>query len=170
MASPNTTSDDRQGHFLVATSDLVAYIRVVGLGTMNNTISLKQFLEHLQERGFHRFVFDLSECSGFDSTFMGILLGLALGQISVVVVNANRAQKKLLSEVGIHRVIRLCEDRMPPPDVTLKRLEFSPVDHRTRTRTMLEAHENLVSLDEKNRQKFGVFLDLLRGELGETSP
>lgn len=136
---------------------------------MNNSISFKQLLDRLRERGFRRFVFDLSECEGFDSTFMGILLGLALGDGRVVIVNPSAQQRDLLSEVGIHRVVELCDRPIRPPDVDLEDLDTAPVDPRERVREMLVVHENLVRHDPRNREKFGGFLEALRRELGEES-
>ena len=154
----------------MATTDEVVYARVVGLGTMNNSFSFKQFLEHLREKGFRKFVFDLSDCRGFDSTFMGILLGIALGHANVVLVNLKSELRSLLSEVGIHRVVQLCDEPVPLPDVTLRKLEPKAVDVQSRFRHILTAHENLVRLDPRNQRKFGAFLQILRKELGENSP
>jgi hypothetical protein len=167
MASSSPPIEPSQGHFLVATTDEVAYARVVGLGTMNNTLSLKVLLEQLQGKGLQTFVFDLSECSGFDSTFMGVLLSIALGQSEVLVVNSSSKHRKLLEEVGIHRVIKLCDEPLDLPDVTLQKVESSPLDSRSRIRHIVAAHESLVKLDEKNERKFGTFLELLRAELEE---
>lgn len=153
----------------MATSDDIVFARVVGLGTMNNCVSFKQFLDHLKERGFGKFVFDLSDCEGFDSTFMGILLGLALGRASVVLVNLKIAHRKLLSDVGIHRVVQLCEEPVSLPDVDLKKLESRPVETSSRLGHVLAAHENLVRLDRRNQEKFGAFVAILREELGDGS-
>jgi hypothetical protein len=155
------------GHFLVAASDGAVYTRVIGLGTMNNSIAYKQFLDRLQREGYRRFIFDLSQCEGFDSTFMGILLGVALGGGSVVVVNAGAPHRRLLGEVGIHRVVRLCEEPVELPVIDLQRLEEGPVDPGVRLRTLRAAHENLAELDTSNQEKFALFLEELRRELGE---
>ncbi len=158
------------GHFLVASNDEVVFARVIGLGTMNNTVSLKQFLDGQRERGFRKFVFDLSKCDGFDSTFMGILLGIALREASVILVNLKNPQRKLLTDVGIHRVVKVCKSSVSFPDVSMQKLESQRVETRTRLQNMIEAHDNLVQVDPRNQAKFGAFLETLRQELGEGSP
>jgi hypothetical protein len=153
----------------MATTPEVVYSRVVGLGTMNNSVSFKQFLDHLRHKGYRKFVFDLADCEGFDSTFMGILLGLALGEAKVVLVNAKGHHRKLLGDVGIHRLVQLCDGQVTMPAISLKRLEPRPVDQDVRLRLILEAHENLTRLDRRNQEKFENFLKALRLELGENS-
>ncbi len=159
------SSKSSQGHFLVATSDDVVLTRVVGLGTMNNSIAFQQFVEHLREKNYRTYVFDLSECEGFDSTFMGIVLGVSLARRRVVVVNATPAHRKILTEVGIDRVVRLIDDGLSLPAIPYQKLEQKAAGSEERIRMILEAHENLVRSDERNEQAFGGFLRALRGEL-----
>lgn len=52
-------------------------LRVVGLGNMQTAPALAAFAEGEQADGCRRFIFDLVECRGFDSTFMGCMVGLA---------------------------------------------------------------------------------------------
>lgn len=56
-------------------SDLVV-IRVIGKGTMLTAPALADFAEQQRKTGFSRFVFDLQRCSGLDSTFMGVMVGM----------------------------------------------------------------------------------------------
>lgn len=56
-------------------SDLVL-IRVIGAGNMLNAPALAEFSDEQRRAGFKRFVFDLERCTGLDSTFMGVMVGL----------------------------------------------------------------------------------------------
>ena len=145
------------------------YARVMGLGTMTNSVPFKQFLDGARGKGYRKFVVDLSACTGFDSTFMGILLGLALGEAVVVLVNVREEHRRLLQEVGLHRLVELCPGPMALPDVATARLEEGTVKSEARIRVMLEAHEDLVRFDPRNEQKFGAFVAALRSELGSGS-
>ncbi len=51
-------------------------IRVVGSGNLLLAPSLQEFFEEERHAGFRRFVFDLGECRGMDSTFMGCMVGM----------------------------------------------------------------------------------------------
>ncbi len=172
-----------QGHYLVAASEDSIYVRVVGLATMTNSARLQDVLDDVHRRGVRRFIFDLENCSGFDSTFMGILVGVAQGgsngsarngdgdgngngEASVILVNAAPNHSRLLSGVGIDRMVHLHPGmvRFPGPDP--EKLEDEPVDPLRRIRSMVSAHENLIRLGGANVEKFGAMLDALKRELG----
>src|SRR4026208_962578 len=94
-----------QGHYLVAASQESFYVRVVGLATMNNSVSLQEVLADLPRQGFRRFLFSLASCTGLDSTFMGIVLGVAHAELplsaapgaelAVVLINAREDHVRL---------------------------------------------------------------------------
>ncbi len=179
-----------QGHYLIARSLEELYIRVVGLASMTNCVRLQEVLEEMHAQGCRRFIFDLDGCSGFDSTFMGLLLGIALkggarngngskeakpapapgapplaNGTTVVVVNSTAAHSKLLSDVGIDRVVRFHREPVRVPESMLLPLDDRPVEPLRRIRSMIAAHENLVRLGGGNVEKFGEMLDVLKREL-----
>jgi len=173
------------GHYMVAAASDTFYVRVVGLASMNNSARLQEVTEKLEGQGFRRLVFDLADCAGFDSTFMGILLGAALGSSRmaaepsvpepaagspVVLVNANREHRRLLAEVGVDRVVRLHPEPIDFPPVELRRLDDRPADPASRIQSIVAAHENLVRLGGRNAEKFGALLKELKRELGGDAP
>jgi anti-anti-sigma regulatory factor len=166
-----------QGHYLLAASGKTAYVRVVGLATMNNSAPLEEVLEDLHRHGCDQFIFDLSSCTGFDSTFMGLLVGLARREPaepggpaaggSVVLVNSSEVHRRLLAEVGLDRVVRLRSEPIDFPAVELRRVDGAHVDPRLRIRSIVAAHENLVRLGGANIEKFSALLECLKRELDE---
>src|ERR1041385_1778449 len=118
-----------QGHYLVASTRESFYVRVMGLATMTNSVPLQEALEDGLRRGMRRFVFDLEGCSGFDSTFMGLLLGVARGaegegsSPAVLLVNASADHARLLAGVGIDRLVQLHPAPVRFPDLELRKLE-----------------------------------------------
>ena len=105
-----------------------------------------------------------------DSTFMGILLGISREAKLVVLVNTLEEHSRILSEVGIDRMVHLCDSPVELPAIELQRLESRAVSHDERQRVVLNAHENLVRLDSRNEEEFGQFVNLLRRELGDETP
>ena len=67
---------------------------------MNNSVAFQQFANHLLAQGYPKFIFDLASCDGFDSTFMGIVLGIRQAGRLVVIVNTSAMHRKTLGEVG----------------------------------------------------------------------
>lgn len=160
-----------RGHVLATHNDAVVYCRVVGLGNMNNCAAFQTYSQRMRDEGYCEFVLDFSSCHGLDSTFLGILLGIVIGdrksRAHVVVVNANPSVRRILGEVGIDRLLDVCPQEMELPEVPLKRLEDEARSPRARIGMILQAHENLCQIDNSNQDRFGRFLELLRGELAE---
>jgi len=58
-----------------AGKDLVV-IRLIGRGTMLNAPALQDFSDEQRKAGFLHFLFDFERCTGLDSTFMGVMVGM----------------------------------------------------------------------------------------------
>jgi anti-anti-sigma regulatory factor len=159
------------GVFRIARSGDAVYVRVVGLATMQNSTTFKEFADRMQADGYRRFVVDLAECRGVDSTFMGLLLGLACGggerRDALVIVNANAHCRKQLESIGLHRLLKIqAEPADLPKDLALHELpeaEASPVQ---RLKLIMKAHQDLIAIDKKNEEKFGAFLRDIAKNLG----
>ncbi len=82
-------------------------------------------------------------------------------------VNAREEHIRLLTEVGLHRMVKVRREPVEFPPVDLKRLEERPLDPRSRIRAIIAAHENLVRLGGPNIEKFGKILETLKREFGE---
>ena len=162
-----------RGHVLATFDDSIVYCRVVGIGNMNNCAPFQDFSCRLQEQGYHEFVLDLSQCEGLDSTFLGILLGIALGnqgvRCKVVVVNANDSIQRILTEVGIDRLLEVFGEPMQLPHIPMRRLDEVPGNDSDRITMILQAHENLCRLEGSNQERFGNFIKILRTELEGTN-
>lgn len=160
--------------FAAARSDEAVYVRIHGLGSMTNAPTLEAFTSQQLEQGARHLVFDFAECSGVDSTFMGLLLTLsnelrerhATGG-GVVLINVDEHARKQLSSVGVDAFVTLKEGATRLPDkLTLTTLELVPTSDRERLKLMLRAHKELVAADARNKAKFGAFLEAIVAELG----
>lgn len=61
----------------VARGPGVVVVRVIGVGNLRLAPALGELVETEMEAGYRRFVLDLAQCRGLDSTFMGCMVGLA---------------------------------------------------------------------------------------------
>ncbi|MGE3962978.1 MAG: STAS domain-containing protein [Planctomycetota bacterium] len=158
-----------RGYVMATRDQSVVYCRVVGVGNMNNCTAFQIFTERMFAAGYREFVVDFSTCHGLDSTFLGVLLGIALGDrktgAHVVVVNASHGLRKALHEVGIDRLLDICPEVVDPPEVPLCRLEVEQENPKRRIGVIVRAHEDLCSIDAANESRFGRFLELMRAEL-----
>ncbi len=158
-----------KGHVLATCDEHIVYCRIVGYGNMNNCAPFQESSQQLQEQGYREFILDFSRCEGLDSTFLGILLGMAVGlddePAKVVVVNAGDSIRKILTEVGIDRLIEICREKVTLPDIPMRRLQAMETGREARVTMILQAHENLCRIHPDNQARFGRFVKTLRQEL-----
>lgn len=162
--------------FLVARSRSALYVRIQGLGSMHTAPTLEAFAESEIESGARQLVMDLRECSGVDSTFMGLLLTLANKLRSLqngtpggcVLINVDAHAQKQLSSVGVDAFVSIKDGETElPEELRLTELAVVEAGERERMKLMVRAHKELVAADARNKAKFGAFLEGILAELGE---
>jgi anti-sigma B factor antagonist len=154
----------------------MVWVRVIGRGTFQNSGGFKSYARKLIGKGYAHFSVDLSECDLMDSTFMGMLTGLALhlkeeGRGSLQVVGANPRNAGLLSNLGLDQIfVVFPEGDSNAPQCPANRLTDQQAELTSSpagAREMLEAHQNLVEADMTNAARFRDVLELLEKEADE---
>lgn len=156
---------------LVACSDQTGFIRVIGKGSFKNAKLLKTFCEESRKSGVNRFVIDLQQCKHMDSTFMGVLAGLATFQKkdhleAPKLVHLSARNRELLETLGLDKILNLASKNDESVDADFETLDtLSDEDKRESAQVMLEAHENLIEADSRNANKFQDVVKFLRHKL-----
>ncbi len=156
--------------------DEVLVIRVIGRGNHQNSLALKEAVAANTNAGRPpRCIIDLGECPTMDSTFMGVLAGIAIRQqktlgTKVIIVNAQEHTRSLLQNLGLKFIldIRVPGDRAGVPESEAHK--FSPVaepeaDKIERIVLMIEAHEKLIDASGENEAQFKGVLQSLKDSL-----
>lgn len=165
----------------VAISGQYALVKVEGRGSFKISASLKQFGDTVILNHLPLMLVDMMQCIGMDSTFMGVLAGVATrlkahgGKIALV--NCSPRTKGLLSTLGLDQLIATFEVGHTPEQfqaILQGRLPREALEagscHDTETvRTMLAAHQNLVDLVPENLPQFKDVLIFLRDEVNRKS-
>lgn len=155
--------------FLVDAYATPVLVRIEGRASFANSGGLRDFFAAMFKHGRKSFVVDFLNCTGMDSTFLGVLAGAALelrrqqppGTLTLVRVAERNLE--LLRNLGLHRLATVEAGDFP--------MGFhggnTGLDTRARSeiesaRLMLEAHENLVAADQANAAKFQDVLAFLR--------
>jgi len=136
-------------------------IRIEGRASFLNSACLREFVSQMLKSGKTRFVIDFLRCSSMDSTFLGVLAGVALElrkcspKGSLVLTRMGQRNLELIRNLGLHKLLAVDvseagvnAEACKTPLVSGERGELE------NARLVLEAHENLVSADETNRVKF----------------
>lgn len=146
----------------VAVTDQVALVRISGRASFNCSVDFKSLVYELRDRGYRKYVLDLSECPIMDSTFLGVLAGFGLklaespGEKSTVtLLNPNQRILALLDNLGVAHLFCGVQGKDP---LSEKCKEAPTADGKPSkvetTRTCLEAHQTLMNLNPANIPKF----------------
>ncbi len=155
-------------------------VRIDGRACFQNSMCLRDFISEMLARGKTRFVLDFQNCTSMDSTFLGVLAGAALElrktskDASLVVTRVGQRNLELMRNLGLHRLLAVDAGdapanaaatpatSAPANDTGLECKQPSEIEN---ARHVLEAHENLVKVDESNRTKFQDVLAFLRNRV-----
>jgi len=156
--------------FLVDGYSEPAILKVNGRASYTNCAPVGKFFNQMIKEKKKNVVVDFADCTGMDSTFLGILAGAALelkkmdppGSLNLCRLGGRNLD--LVKNLGLHKLLRVDdgdfemhfdEDGSHGLD-TLDRNEIA------NAKTILRAHENLVAADEGNIKKFQDVLAFLK--------
>jgi len=179
--------------FVDAHADPVV-MRIEGRASFQNSGCLRDFVTEMLAQGRTRLVIDFQHCTSMDSTFLGILAGVALqlrkgstggtvgqgaGAASevgggrgietmqpLILARVGQRNLELIRNLGIHRLMTVDSgDFKMSFDKCARPLTQQEQDELSNARMALEAHENLVAADESNRSKFQDVLSFLKNRV-----
>ncbi|HKJ91089.1 MAG TPA: STAS domain-containing protein [Oceanipulchritudo sp.] len=163
--------------FLVNPYEDPVVVKINGKASFLNSSPVKDLFDRLAEQGKRRFVVDFQNCSGMDSTFLGILAGLGIRLMkmepkgSVVLCRLGERNRELVRNLGLHRLLILDEGDAPASVVEGDKLEAVEKEARLseveNARMVLQAHENLVEIDASNKTKFQDVIAFLKNQVEE---
>lgn len=154
-----------------ATGDPVV-LRIDGRASYLTSAPVNQLFSHLLDQGRVKFLIDFRRCAGMDSTFMGILAGAAMkikreypeGYLELC--NLNTRNMELVKNLGLHRILTIDssmgegDGEENDPDDGFESLPNQTVE----SKSILEAHRNLIDVDRSNAPKFQDVIKFLEKE------
>jgi len=159
---------------LVSSSEGVAWAKLTGKASFENSSDLKSFFTNMIKCGYYELVLDLKECPLMDSTFMGMLTSIAqklveAGRGNLHIINLNERNMELLSNLGIDQLFAINPNLTDLPalpahdvEIPLASTEQSKADY---ARIMYEAHQALSDISPDNASKFKDVLEYLRQDI-----
>lgn len=141
----------------------VAVIRIVGRCSFQNSAYLEKAVEICEREAPNRcYVLDLERCESMDSTFLGVLAGLALRQRrrqcgNLIAVNVSGQIRRAMSLLGLTHVMELRESHPAVGEgEALTVTESSKLDMQRADQVahMIEAHQKLIEVDSGNEVRF----------------
>lgn len=164
--------ESQQPTFLISAYSDPVIIKINGKANYLNCDSFREFIEKTVDQGNSHIVLDFKNCTGVDSTFLGILIGTALElrkQIPVgilILCNLGKHNHDLVYNLGLQSILTIDEDlqNIIDDDEEEKFSELKNVKVSD-AREVLKAHENLVQADKKNSAKFQDVITFLKNQV-----
>ncbi len=173
----NVASSDAD-KLLVSVDGTQAWVRPVGRATFKLAPALKRFCLSVISKGCREILFDMGACTTLDSTFMGVLAGIAIwpvGQgeqrVRTVLVNLNPRTRTMISSLGLECVVTCYNEGEAPEFVPTKAVQEGVVadageeSQAEKLATMKQAHLDLIEADKANRARFCDVLTYLDEEI-----
>lgn len=163
-------SSDVQTVFLVDGYSDPAILKINGRASYTNCAPVGTFFNQMVKNKKENIVVDFADCTGMDSTFLGILAGAALQSKKmdppsfITLCRLGTRNLELVRNLGLHRILRVdsgdfdmtFDDKGDAGLNTLDRTEIA------NAKTILKAHEDLVAADAGNLKKFQDVLAYLK--------
>ncbi len=148
-----------------ATEDGVCHIRLTGRITFTMSRRFDAFIEDAISQALSDIIIDLRKTEHIDSTMLGLLAKIARRFIAhhhrkPTLLSTREDINILLDNMGFDAAFDIC----PNTDAVPFYLEDIPLLDRTVPipETLLEAHGELIDLDERNADRFGTTVETLR--------
>lgn len=140
-----------------------ACVKIAGRANFTFSPDFKTLLAELIQKGYGRFVIELSECVLMDSTFLGVLAGYGIklnrnslsANGGIELSNPNARVTELLENLGVLPLFKIVDgDPHLPGDVSVQTPAPINPSHEEITRTSLEAHQALMAANPDNVPRF----------------
>jgi anti-anti-sigma regulatory factor len=157
---------------LIAVAETTVYLKPVGRANIHVSASFKSAAAELQNRGFRRFILDLSECEMMDSTFLGLISAWASQgrepggrerPLLIELRNPNARILTLLEDLGVKHLFNIGETEKP--SVHYQTAPAPSVSREALSQTSLEAHQTLMAIHPANIPKFKDVVAFLKDDL-----
>lgn len=144
-------------------------VRIDGRACFQNSACLRDFITEMLRQGMLCFVLDFQSCASMDSTFLGCWpaprsnCAIRCPSAASRLARVGQRNLELIRNLGLHRLLTVDAGDFSMSfnkcDTALLCANKTKLQH---ARLVLEAHENLVSVDEANRAKFQDVLSFMK--------
>lgn len=142
-----------------------ACVKIAGRANFTFSPDFKALLSGLNQKGYNRFVMDLTDCVLMDSTFLGVLAGFGMkansnetgmpGCCEIELHHPSPRVAELLENLGVLHLFKITDGALQlPQDAQAQVPESTNPTHEEITRTSLEAHQTLMAAHPDNVARF----------------
>jgi len=160
---------EKQNIIQVAVDGNSSHVKVFGRATFGIAPDFKNFVERQMENKKQKVFVDLEECESMDSTFIGVITSLTIkysqkGIPHLTLLKLSEHLIKILKTLGLLNVLSISNSKSAK-EISFEEVKKADNSKKEIALTMLEAHEMLSSLNDKNELEFKNVVDYLQKEV-----
>ncbi len=147
-------------------------LKISGRVSYLNALPVNDFFKRMEKLDKRNFVLDFAKCTSMDSTFLGIVVGAALRVRkkdppgSFVLCRLGTRNLESVRNLGLHRIASVDAGDFPMEyESSGQCLETSKNGEIENAKLVLQAHENLIEIDEKNKSRFQDVVAYLKNQV-----
>ena len=150
---------NKDSSYQVCTSNEDVYVCIKNRASYLNCAPFRKFIKNMISEGCSKFIIDFQHCSGADSTFLGILVGLALelrkssNNDCLNLVNLSGRNLETVQNLGIHKIANVSSALINNVK-QLEELKGESENPSESSEEIYKAHKTLLELNEKNSKIF----------------
>lgn len=170
------SNDTANTTFLVdAYSDPIC-LKIKGRATYLNCGPINDFFARIVKKNGVNIIIDFDECTGMDSTFLGLLVGVALelkqlnNQGNICLYHVKGRNLELVENLGLDRMLTVNANEFETKKTNNnfeKKLERLGTEESASPEAILKAHQNLVNADSSNLHKFQDVISFLKNQINQ---
>ncbi len=163
--------------YMVNAGEDPVILKINGHSNYLNCKPIADFFSRSIEKGKRNFVIDFVDCTAMDSTFLGIVTGVALDLHklkppgSLILIRLSKRNLEVVRNLGLHRIVKIDSSEFQlnfdPGQSKAIPLDTVDKDSVASAKMVLKAHENLIQLKEGNRDKFQDVISFLKEQIEE---
>ncbi len=165
---------NKESIYQVCATNEEVFVRIKEKASYLNCTPLRSFLYEMVGGGSKTFVIDFQNCSSMDSTFLGILVGLALklkrmgegGSLSLL--NLVGRNLETVENLGIHKIALVSSAFVSGPN-DLENLKNNTDGENASTEVIYNAHKALLELNQKNSRIFRDVVNYLEQKVEDSA-
>jgi anti-anti-sigma regulatory factor len=160
---------NKESHYQVHDSQQAAVLQVLTKASYTNCEPARNFFDQKFKDGQKFFIVDFKKCTSVDSTFLGILVRLALNLRSLpepgklALVNLTGRNLETVRNLGIHRIAEISSFSLEN-ESDLNSLDAKSKGDSADSKTIYQAHKTLMNLNAKNLRMFCDVVSFLEKE------
>ncbi|MEC8014209.1 MAG: STAS domain-containing protein [Verrucomicrobiota bacterium] len=145
-----------KGNYQVHDTPERSFVKISDKATFLNCSPLREFFLNRLESGQINFVLDFEDCRSLDSTFLGILVSLAIkvkSSGSLTLLNLKDRNLETVKNLGIHKIAVVSEEHFENLE-KLDQIYSKETNKQASAEVIYQAHRSLMNLNSKNQRLF----------------